>query len=383
MTLGALSAVTYEFPYVALDEHAHVSFAAYLATHSAFLPDFDAIKIIDFNAYIPTSVPDYINHTPIGYFVLNLLNGLLGISIASAPHSSVRFASLLLFSSGYLVTLLMVFRQSTLALILRVALSLIPLVLQLQLFAGFFSNDSLAFLGGSLAVAGSMILLNTTSKDAVSGLAVALVGLLIAVAAKLTAALLVGLFVASVLILFAFQQRGFWKTYLRPIPLFLTAFIAATSVPYLLFIIKYGSPAPNTQGQILLLQGGDLSHILPLSQYLWESLLGAISNAGSGLGMCVAYAIFFLSVILATLFHAYRLVQGQTEADTIPLIAVAAGTATALMMLIQLAFSYDRHITYGWQVELYPRYYFPLMGAYLLGIGGFIAALLSRRETAP
>jgi hypothetical protein len=382
VALSALSATTYEFPYTALDEHAHVSFAAYVDTHFALLPDFDAIKIIDFKTHSPTNIPDYINHTPIGYFVLNALNGMFGVSAASAPNSCVRFASLVLFSSGYLVTALMLFRQVAVPLIARVGLALVPLLLQLPLFGGFFSNDSLAFLGGSLAVAGSMTLLNQDSDDAGLGLAITLIGLLFAVAAKLTAALLVGIFVAGVVVVFALQRRGFWRTCLKPLPLLLVAVIAVTSVPYLLFIIKYGSPAPNTPGQILLLQGGDPSRVLPLPQYLWESLLGAISNAGTGLGMVSAYALFFAITILATLFHLYQLVTGRSRADPIAAVAVAAGVATALMMLIQLTFSYDRHVTYGWQVELYPRYYFPLMGAYLLALGGFFNALLSQRNFA-
>ena len=383
LALGAVSAVTYEFPYTALDEHAHVSFAAYLTTHFALLPDFDAIKIIDFNMHIPTNVPDYINHTPIGYFVLNALDGLFGLSATNSADKFVRFSSLVLFSSGYLVTVLTLFRQVALPLIMRVGLALLPFLLQLPLFAGFFSNDSLAFLGGSLAVAGAMILLNTDHEDAGAGLAITLVGLLLAVAAKLTAALLVGLFVACTLVFFALQRRGFWRACLKPLPLILLVLIAVASIPYLLFIVKYGSPAPNTPGQILLLQGGDPNRIMPLLQYLWESLLGAISNAGGGLGMVSAYALFFVSVILASLFHIYQLVTGRGRAGSIPSIALAAGIATALMMLIQLTFSYHRHVTYGWQVELYPRYYFPLMGAYLLGLAGFINAVLPNRKPAP
>ncbi len=381
VTLSALSATTYEFPYTALDEHAHVSFAAFVATHFTLLPDFDAIKIIDFKMHLPTNVPDYINHTPIGYFVLNALNGLLGISAASAASSSVRFSSLILFSTGYLVIVLTLFRQLALPLIVRVALALVPLQLQLPLFAVFFSNDSLAFLGGSLAVAGSMLLLNNERNDTNAGLAILLLGLLFALAAKLTAALLVGIYVVCTLAMFAIQRRKFWQTCLKPLPLLLLALIAIASVPYLLFTIKYGSPAPNTPGQILLLQGGDPSHILPLPQYLWESLLGAISNAGSGLGMVAAYSLFFIATILATLFQFYRLIAGQGRADPIAAVAVAAGVATALMMLIQLTFSYDRHVTYGWQVELYPRYYFPLIGAYLLGLAGIFNARAFGRKS--
>jgi hypothetical protein len=382
VVLTALSAVTYEFPYKALDEHAHVSFAAYVAAHFALMPDFDAIKIIDFKTHSPTSVPDYINHTPIGYFLLNALDGLFGISAANAPDKLVRLSSLMLFSSGYLVTVLTLFRLAALPLIARVGLALVPLLLQLPLFAGFFSNDSLAFLSGSLAVAGSMTLLNQNGNDARTGLAIALLGLLFAVAAKLTAALLVGIFIASVLVMFALQRRGFWQACLKPLPLLLVALIACASIPYLLFTIKYGSPAPNTPGQILLLQGGDPSRILPLPQYLWESILGAISNAGGGLVMVSAYSIFFVTTILATLFHLYQLVTGRGRAGPIAAVTVAAGVATALMMLIQLTFSYDRHVTYGWQVELYPRYYFPLMGAYLLALGGFLNALLPQCKSA-
>ena len=382
IALSALSAATYEFPYIALDEHAHVSFAAFVATHFALLPDFDAIKFIDFNTNVATSVPDYINHTPIGYFVLNALNGLFGISAANAPDKLVRFASLTLFASGYLVIVSMLFRQVALPLIARVALAIEPLLLQLPLFGGFFSNDSLAFLGGSLAVSGAMIMLNQDSKRTGLGLEIALLGLLCAVAAKLTAALLIGIFIACVLVLFASPRRGFWQTCLKPLPVLLVALIACASIPYLLFTIKFGSPAPNTPGQILLLHGGDPSRILPLPQYLWESLLGAVSNAGSGLGMVSAYALFFAASILATLFHLYQLVKGQGRASPIPSVAVAAGIATALMMLIQLIFSYDRHVTYGWQVELYPRYYFPLMGAYLLGLAGLLIAPLSGRNSA-
>jgi hypothetical protein len=54
-----------------------------------------------------------------------------------------------------------------------------------------------------------------------------------------------------------------------------------------------------------------------------------------------------------------------------------------LTLALHLAFSFQRHAQYGWQPELYPRYYFPLLGPYLLIFFSAVNRLGPLRAFAP
>ena len=91
--------------------------------------------------------------------------------------------------------------------------------------------------------------------------------------------------------------------------------------------------------------------------------MGALENAGSD--AMVTYALFAIVTSGAAMFLSVR--RGS-ETASFPLqpFARAAAAATVLTLALHLNFSFQRHVQYGWQPELYPRYYFPLLGPYLL-----------------
>lgn len=119
----------------------------------------------------------------------------------------------------------------------------------LPILVGLVSNDNLAWFGGALSCLGACLLL----RDGVSGrrLAMLAVGVALASLAKLTAAMLGGLFLITVLV--ALAMREGWRTLADRRVLLALAICGLALLPYLSFWIEYGSPAPYTTGHAAIL----------------------------------------------------------------------------------------------------------------------------------
>jgi hypothetical protein len=364
------------FPYENLDEQGHVSYALHLARSSKFLPSLTDMRLFDFSANTWSGGLNFINHPPLAYHLLNLFSDF------DPMGPGVRTASISFFVLGFAAILHGLHRTGRFSNLGLAAVTMFCVLLKLQKFGETFSNDSVAFLGGGLAFLGTVMLWKTDlSAHALQrALAIGALGTGLCIAAKLNAAVLAGLFVLASLGFFAFQARKPHARVSRP--LLLIVFLACLSLayPYLVFIHEYGTPAPNTPGQIKMLSAGIDGPRLGLAAYLILSLKGAMENAGPD--AVVTYSIFAAVTAAAALMSAFR-PRPDTGAFPLKPIARAAVIATVLTLALHLAFSFQRHVQYGWQPELYPRYYFPLLGPYLLLFFAAVNSLGPLRAFAP
>jgi hypothetical protein len=242
-----------------------------------------------------------------------------------------------------------------------VPLACIPVLAPL---AGAINNDNLAFAGGALATLGAWQLVATVRA---AWLAIALLGMVVAGWAKLTGLILTEGLVAAVLAYLAVRGR-------LPIA-WLTAFTAALVVaaaPYLVFIVQYGSPTPDTAAQIALLHDGARasgwadaarlsfpSYAAYFSAAFVADWMPTLAERGTMQYLALAIPVATLVCALAGLvISARRLVRG-TE-TVIDVIVVAGLLAIATTFAAHVGYSYQRHLATGWLMDAYPRYYLPL-----------------------
>ena len=131
-------------------------------------------------------------------------------------------------------------------------LGCIPVLVPL---AGAVNNDNLAFCGGAIAMLGVWQLLASGRE---SWLALALIGVVSAGWAKLTGLLLSAGLVSGVIAYMVWRKRLPWTPHLdrlgparRP-----GVRLCLAAAPYFEFILRYGSPTPETPAQIALLTDG-------------------------------------------------------------------------------------------------------------------------------
>jgi hypothetical protein len=347
------------FPYVNLDEQGHISYAMHLAQHKQFFPSLPEMQLYDFAQMRWSGEPNFINHPPLAYHLLNLFTGFDPLG------PSVRMASVAIFAFGFAAMLFGLHLTGLFSNLGLAAVAMFCVLLKLQRFGETFSNDSIAFIGGSLVFLGTVMLWKppASTRSAQAALAVGGLGTALCIAAKLNASVLAGMFVLVTLLCFALRERAAFARVSKPLLLLIFLACLAAAYPYLALVREFGSPAPNTPGQIKVLSGGLYAARLGFGAYLFQSLKGALGNAGPD--AIVTYGIFAFVTSFAAL--AASLIQ-RPHAGGFPLqpIARAAVIATGLTLMLHLGFSYQRHLRYGWQPELYPRYYFPLLGPYLL-----------------
>ncbi|MET0314677.1 MAG: hypothetical protein ABW275_09825, partial [Hansschlegelia sp.] len=229
-------------------------------------------------------------------------------------------------------------------------------LLKVPSYAAMFNNDQMAFLGGALAVIGAYR--RTDQRAEGPGLAFLLAGVALA-SVKLTAFLLVGLFAVLTLLAARSGDRNGLAG--------LAIVSALASVPFLALWATQGGPAPETIGQTLMLREGaaahgwDIAARLTLPDYLMATpsmFAREISGGWCGLALLAALSLGPFAAFAA----------GSSAGDRSAVVVVrAAMLATLATLVVHLAFAYRRHLDYGWLGDLYPRYYFPLTGAYALG----------------
>lgn len=143
--------------------------------------------------------------------------------------------------------------------------------------------------------------------------------------------------------------------------------------PYLVFLLQYGSPAPNTPAQSALLANGaalagwaDAPRTTPgpyivffLKSFLmsWIVVLPPLDALDLSL-LTLPVAIVLIS--LAGWGVSIRALIDRRAQPT-DFIVVAGMGAITLTLVIHMAYSYQRHLQTGWMLDAYPRYYLPLI----------------------
>ena len=264
------------FPYVNLDEQGHVSYALHLKQSQEYFPSLTQMRLYDFTQMRWSDEPNFINHPALGYHLLNLFTNF------DPLDSGVRTAPIVFFALGFAAILIGFHASGLFSNLGLTAVTMFCVLLKLQRFGETFSNDSIAFLGGGLAFLGTVLLWNGTSsgRPAHAALALGALGMAFCVAAKLNAAVLVGVFVLTNLVLFALGRQEDLRKVSRLLLALLVLVCLGMALPYFFLVQEFGTPAPNTPGQIKMLSEGGQALRLGLGPYLFQSLNGALVNAG-------------------------------------------------------------------------------------------------------
>ncbi len=350
---------SYGFPHVPLDEQGHFSYTLYLLKTGAWWPDFAAFPLYDADG-TDTGVPNFVNHPPMFYWLMAVVQRLVPLPSGSAQLYRIVPLGFFVGSVAALAGVAMVLRLDRFG---ALAIMLTPLALSVPLFAPFYSNDTLALLGGSLTCLGTALWL-VDERPAASLLLVAL-GLVLA-STKMNALLLTGVYAACVL---PCGRQGF-RARPRLAAVLLSAAAVLAGAPFAVFALTQGSPVPNGSGQDAMLRAGAAANgwldapRLEVPGYLWRVLPTFAEQTNGASHALVASGL--LAVVLALAGSWLLPARGAERAPI--LMGRAAAVATLLTLVPHLAFAYGRYRRYGWLGDMYPRYYFPLVAAYGLAV---------------
>lgn len=362
----ALSAVwTVPFPN-GYDELAHLSYAVSLAQtpwRELDLPSLHLLRPELGSGFGPAG--NYLNHPPGFYLAL----GTLLPSDGWPTMGTVRLLRLvnaaLSITAVGLALAVGLLRRLELPLLLLYG-ACVVLVPVMQATGSGISNDNLALLGGCTAVLGAQLALGARR----GGTILLILGCVLATLAKFTAAIMLGVF-AGVFLLTRIRQLGWGRV--AAALLLLAAAEAVAGLPYLPFVLRYGSPVPVTPAFVavgveaasrqLTVNGWMPGAVLSLPAYAvafgrwllagWSPVLGIEGLAGAllllipGLTLLGAMPGFVLNP------------PGWRGRD--PVLG-AACVALLLTLLPHLVFSWQRyHLALGAPpFDAAPRYYLPL-----------------------
>jgi hypothetical protein len=366
------------------DEVAHASFVAHIQRSGDAWPDLNSMRLIDPQSFQFTGHANYLNHPPPFYDLLAVLGprlegrpqALLAHRLIDVAIAAIGFAALLGLGLAARFP-----RHEFYA--FAVPLACIPVLVPI---AGAINNDNLAFLGGAVATLGAWQLVATDRRG---WLAVALAGVIAASWAKLTGLLLSGAMLGAV-IAYLLWRRRLHLSLLVPIAL---AF-ALAAAPYIIFVVQYGSPTPQTPAQIALLADNARAAgwtDLPRNSfpgYFVYFIIAFIADWMPALGDRNALQYSMLTIPVAALGCALagialslrRLWRRQ---DTALDVVVIAGTvALVATFAIHVTYSYGRHLATGWLMDAYPRYYLPLAAIVPLAGLSLLAAVKAPRWRA-
>jgi hypothetical protein len=322
------------------------------------------MRLYDFGAGHWTNIDNFINHPSLSYHFLNIIAGF------SSPGIGMRYAAVSCFLAGFGVMLYALHKTGLLTNLGLACVTLLCIFLKIDKFGAHFNNDAVAFLGGAIIFMGAVLMANDASTNQVekgyrqSATALLFLGTLFCIATKLNTALLMAIFVFSIFIMQPRTGVKLSKALRQPLNLALILGCILVSIPYLWFMLEYGSPAPATPGQIAIISADSATAIrMALPIYLFESGRQAIINAGSD--AAITYAVFFAGIAFSIVLAIIKRKSSKMPAG-LAMIFIPTAIATLIVLIIHLRFSYQRHVQYGWQPELYPRYYFSLLGPYLL-----------------
>ncbi len=362
------------------DELAHASYVAQFQ-HDGGAPDLERMRLLDPRTFRFTGEPNYLNHPAEFYALL----ALLGPKLEGEPRAlfAHRLLNVALVGIGFAALLGLgpaarFSRHEYYA--YAVPLACIPVLAPL---AGAINNDNLAFLGGALATLG---LWQCVASGRREWLALALFGVVAASWAKLTGLLLTGTMVGGVVAYLLWRRRLPWRwTFALVIALLIAA------APYGDFVLRYGSPTPETPAQLALIADGaraagwaDLPR-KSFPAYAAYFVVAFIAEWMPALGGRSALNNAMLALPLAALLCAgaglalsvQRLArQRETALDV---VVVAGAAALAATFAVHLGYSFGRHVATGWLMDAYPRYYLPLAAIVPLAGLSLLGAVTSAR----
>jgi hypothetical protein len=249
--------------------------------------------------------------------------------------------------------------------------------------AGSVNNDNLGFAGGAFTILGAYAYLSSRRR---SWLIVSCCGMLVAGTSKLTGLMLSGGFMAALLALMTIKRMSS-----RSDIAIVAASLTAAAVPYLVFTLHYGSPAPNTPAQIDLLRSGAetagwsteprLGPVIYALVFLKNFLLEWMPSLRPRNDLQLALLILpSAELMLATAGAILSFRAILSDHGEISDFIVAAGMlAAAATLAIHIAFSYQRHLLTGWMMDAYPRYYLPVIVIVPMAAVAFTNAIPSSR----
>jgi hypothetical protein len=345
------------------DEVAQASYVAQIQHTGDLWPAFDSLRMLDPKTFRFTGEANYLSHPPIFYALLAILGpdlegrpqALITLRLIDIAISTLGFAALLGLglAAGFS-------RYEFYA--YAVPLACIPILAPL---AGAINNDDLAFLGGSIAVLGAWQLAAT---DRGGWLALALVGVIVAAWAKLTGFALTAAMVSAVIAYLIWRRRWRWSWTIGVAFAFLVA-----AAPFVVLMMQYGSPAPDTPAQLAMLKDG--ARVLGLADLPRKSFLAylgyfVIAFVAEWMPTLTPRGIFNYAMLViptttlicaaAGLLLSLRRLWRRRE-TALDVVVIAGAAALALTFALHVRHSYADHLATGWLMEAYPRYYLPLV----------------------
>ncbi len=370
------------------DEVAHVSYVAQIQVSGENAPALETMRLLDPRTFQFTGAANYLNHPPIFYALL----ARLGPTLEGRPQAllAYRLFDVAIAAAGLaaLLGLGLAARLPRLEFYAyAVPLACVPVLVPL---AGAVNNDNLAFCGGALATLG-VWQLSASGRD--GWLALALAGVVAAGWAKLTGLLLSAALVTSVIAYMLWRRR---LTGLQAWTWIVAAAIvfALAAAPYVEYILRYGSPTPETPAQIALIADGAraagwadlprqsfpgyLAYFIGAFVADWIPALGARSALNYAM---LVVPVAALGCALAGLAYSLRRLwrRHETALDT---VVIGGALAIAATFAIHVGYSYGRYVATGWLMDAYPRYYLPLIAIVPLACLSLLAAVETPRRRA-
>lgn len=363
------------------DEVAHVSYIAHIQHTGNPWPALQEMRLLDPKTFRFTDRANYLNHAPAYYALLAAVGprleghpqALLAYRLIDVGIGTLGLAALLGLGLAARFS-----RHEFYA--YAVPLACIPVLVPL---AGAVNNDNLAFLGGAVAMLG---LWQSVASGRHGWFALALIGVVIAGWAKLTGLLLTAAMVSCVLTYLVWRRRlpSLWLVVAA------CAF-ALAAMPYLQFVLQYGSPTPETPAQMALLKDGAQASgwaDLPRKSfpaYLGYFVVAFVADWMPTLGARSLFNYVMLAIPIAALGCAaagvalsLRRLWRRSE-SALDVIVITGALAIAATFAVHVTYSYGRHLATGWLMDAYPRYYLPLAAIVPLAALSLAAAIESPR----
>jgi hypothetical protein len=359
------------------DEVAHLSYVAHLQEHPAW-PRLEQMRLLEPATFAVTSEANYLNHPPFYYALLAALSPQIVGHPASLLH--VRLLNVAIGVLGLIALLRLASRMKLQGLAFYAFAIMIAATPVLAPLAGSVNNDNLGFAGGALGILGAYEYVLSRQRH---WLIVAVLGMLIASASKLTGLLLSGGFLGALLAL-QIMTRTTRKSDIAIIG----AGLLVAAAPYIAFTLQYGNPAPNTPAQLDLLTNGArtagwaTAPRLGAFAYGWMFVSSFLSqwmpslqprNVFQTVLLVLPASMVALCAAGATI--SLRRIIGSKGTST-DLVVVAGMLATIATLGVHIVFSYQRHLMSGWMMDAYPRYYLPVIA--VIAMAAIVAA-----EAAP
>jgi hypothetical protein len=364
------------------DELAHASYVAQLQATGETWPALEHMRLLDPQNFEFTGTANYLNHPPPFYALVAALGpqlqghpqALIVDRLIDVAIAALGFAALLGLGLAARLT-----RQEFYA--YAVPLACIPVLMPI---AGAVNNDNLAFLGGAVALLGVW---QRVATGRGIWLALALLGVVAAGWAKLTALLLSAGFVECVMVYLLWRRQITWVWVLAT-----GCAIAVAALPYLVFIWQYGSPTPQTPAQIALIADGARAAgwaDLPRKSfpgYLVYFVGAFVADWMPALGVRSAfnYAMLLVPVTalgLALAGMALSLRRLRRGTDTpLDVVVICGAVAIAATLAVHVTYSYGRYAATGWLMDAYPRYYLPLIAIVPLACLSLLSAIETPRR---